>query len=139
MATGYGVDTWCADSLVTGRLDSGPGLVLRAIYRRYITPRGTLRGGDDEEVYGFDLSSYVGSTDAEIVLRTLPALMQAEALKDDRVVTAVATVAREDSPDGTISIVATVRIRLAGELTDFALTLGISEVTTRLLGIQEAA
>jgi hypothetical protein len=119
VALGYGVDTWCADSLVTGRLDSGRGLVARALYRRFITPRGTLSGGTDEQVYGFDLASYVGSSDVDLVLRTLPAIMRAEALKDDRIADVVATVSQDTTArDGTVSI-----------------TVSISDVSTTILGL----
>lgn len=136
MALGYGVDTWCADSLVTGRLDSGRGLVARALYRRFITPRGTLAGGTDEQVYGFDLSSYVGSTGIDLVLRTLPAIMRAEALKDDRIADVVATVSLDENPrDGTVSITAIITLRLVDEASSFDLTLSISDVTTTILGL----
>jgi hypothetical protein len=136
MALGYGVDTWCADSLVTGRLDSGRGLVARALYRRFITPRGTLSGGTDEQVYGFDLSAYVGSSDADLVLRTLPAIMRAEALKDDRIADVVVTVSQDvTARDGTISITAIVSLRLVDEATFFDLTMSVSDVSTTILGL----
>lgn len=141
---GYGVDTWCANTLVTGRLARGSRVVALAVFRRFITPRGTLHGllnddctdfvgGDEEGRYGFDLSAYVGAVGTEIALAALPAFMSAEAEKDDRVASASAEVSTVTNSAGQTSLYC----RVTGVLRDgeevFSLTLSVSEAATTLL------
>lgn len=139
MAQGYGVDTWCTDSLVTGRLDSGVSLVAHALYRRFITERGTLVGGLEESVYGLDLAGFVGTTTTERALSTLPGMMRAEALKDDRVRECLVTVSTSTDAEGSVSIVARLAVTLVDSGESFALTLGVSAVTTSILGLERIA
>lgn len=90
MATGYGQDTWCGDSLVTGRLARGVTNVVLSYYRRLTTARGTLRGLDDENknedelTFGFDLAELCGETDPETAVKIVPPQIRAELMKDDR-------------------------------------------------------
>lgn len=90
LALGWGVDLSCVTD-VTERMDevdpSKPTAVGQAVVRRYITPRG---GVIDDANYGFDLRGYVnhGSTDETIT--QLSGQIRAEAVKDERVLDAVA-------------------------------------------------
>lgn len=119
MATGYGIDIWCADSLVTGRYARGKMNVVLALYRRLITPRGTLRGvgdessNEDELSYGLDLSELIGEMDPEDAVKIVPGRIRAELLKDDRVAD-VLVVAYDPvyASDGT----ATLRFDVSGSL-----------------------
>lgn len=121
----------------TGRLARGVDVVIQALYRRYITPRGTLRGisDDDEDLaYGFDVSSYVGAVGTETAIAALPGLMRAEGMKDDRVADLVFTITAVTDAAGLTSL----RVEGAGTLhdegEDFTFTLSVNDVTTTLLG-----
>ena len=141
---GYGVDTWCARTLVSGRLARGTRVVALAVFRRFITPRGTLHGllnddctdflgGDEEGRYGLDLSAYVGAVGTDIATAALPAFMVAEAEKDDRVASATAEVSQVTRSDGMVSLYC----RVTGFLRDsedvFALTFSVDAAATNLL------
>ncbi len=129
---GYGVDTWCADRLVTGRLSRRAKTPVLAIYRRLITPRGTLR---DDPTYGFDVSAYVGAVGSRTAIASLPAILKAEIEKDDRVTNVSATVTSSTDALGLVSLVIRVKGFLVDEETDFALTLGVSDVTVEILSL----
>lgn len=134
MAEGYGADTRCDSSLRTGQLDRGVTLVMRALYRRLTTPRGTLQGltdgsGDEEGAYGLDLAGYVGAVGLDIAVRALPSQIRAELLKDDRV--SDVSVAVSASADGVITI--TIDARLSDESEDFQMTLRVQDATVVLV------
>jgi hypothetical protein len=130
MALGYGVDTWCGDRLVTGRMSRRSKTPLLAIHRRLITPRGTLR---DDPTYGFDVASYVGAVGYTTAIAALPSILRAEISKDDRLANVSARVVATTSAAGLVSLVITVEGFLVDEETDFTLTLGVSDVTVEIL------
>lgn len=134
MAQGYGIDTWCFDALQPGRLVSGRLLLAQAIYRRITTPRGTLRGGEEERVYGLDLSGYVGAVGVERSAAIFPTIIRAELMKDDRISSVRVTAAVSSDATGAVYVSTTVDVEPVGELESFSLTLAISEVTTAVLG-----
>jgi len=134
MSTGYGQDTWCLAALQPGRMVSGRTLVAQALYRRWTTPRGTLRGGDEESVYGVDVVGVVGSLALPAALASLPGMMRAEALKDDRVLDVRATVSTETDTGGMVRVTAAAQVTLVDDSESFTLTLAISETTVELLG-----
>ncbi len=137
--SGYGVDVWCTDQVVSGRLVRGPRVVAQALYRRLITPRGMLRGGDEESAYGFDLSGYIGATNFPEMLGPLPGLIRNELLKDDRVADVAVGVVSSKDAAGLVYITLTINVVLVNEGETFALTVGASETTVELLGFAEAA
>lgn len=130
----YGVDIWCTDSMHTGRLARGITVVAQALYRRQITPRGTLRGGDEEANYGIDLAGYVGSSDPETAALALPGIIGAELRKDDRVAD-VQTVVTVEKVEGLDSFTIKERVVLHDEDSAFTLTLSVSQVGAALLGV----
>lgn len=138
MAQGYGADTWCGDSMVTGRLSRGVTHVVLALYRRLITPRGTLRpvnenSNEEELSYGFDLAQFVGAVGPELAVLIAPPQICAELQKDDRVL-AVDCVGRYAyNPDGTAILYFDVTGVLLEANEDFAFTVKIDNVTTSLL------
>jgi hypothetical protein len=134
MSTGYGRDTWCLSSLQPGRLVSGRALVAQALYRRWTTPRGTLRGGDEESVFGVDVVGVVGSLALPAALAALPGMMRAEALKDDRVLDVRVTVSSTTDSAGMVTVVASAQVTLVNDSEDFTLTLSITDATVELLG-----
>lgn len=134
MTTGFGRDTWCADALQPGRLVSGNTLLAQALYRRWTTPRGTLRGGDEEAVYGIDVVGMVGSLALPQLLASMPDMMRAEALKDDRVADCRVTVVRTTASDGTVTIYPSAVVTPADGNESFTMTLAVTDVTVTLLG-----
>lgn len=135
MSTGFGTDTACYDALQTGRLVTGPELVAQALFRRFITARGTLVDGADGEVYGLDLQDFIGQIGPRSALDVLPDVIRAECLKDDRVESAEITVDVVLNTDGTYQITATIDATLADEGGDFTLTVGVDQVSVSFLGV----
>jgi hypothetical protein len=136
MATGYGVDSWATDSVFTGRLARGKTLVAQACYRRLTTPRGTLRGGPDEENYGIDLSSIIGAGNPLRVQAMLPSMIRGELVKDDRVADVSVTADYTQDTAGRASFVIVVNVQLYEPDSDFELTIAVSGVTTKLVGLE---
>lgn len=134
MAIGYGTGMWCTDRIRSGRRATHRQVVAHALYRRLITPRGTLRGSEAAAAYGFDVSGYIGAVGDDIALRSLPSQVEAELSKDDRAssVSCVATLSTDAS--GLTSIVLEISATLADESGDFAFTLSASALTTTILG-----
>lgn len=139
----YGTDTSCLDSLVTGRLVTGPRLVVEALYRRLITPRGMLGGGLEESTYGLDVGGYVGSLTGNagispgagpVLTAALPAMVRNECAKDDRVDTVDAEAVIVDRGDGTYMLRIGITGTLVGSGESFRLTVGIDDVSTQFLG-----
>ncbi|MFA5436583.1 MAG: hypothetical protein WC372_11150 [Candidatus Neomarinimicrobiota bacterium] len=130
---GYGSEVWCLSELGTGRLVSGRAALAQALYRRLVTPRGTLRGGREESAYGLDVAGYVGAVGTTVARIALPAVVRAELLKDDRVrsVTVSATSVEES---GGITLVLDLDVTPHDEDEEFRLTLGVSDVGVSVLG-----
>ena len=132
MATNFGRDISCTDSLRTGRFVSGVRLVAEAAYRRLITPRGTLRGGEEEENYGFDLSSLIGSVVTASDAAALEGRIANELLKDERISTVTAVVTMTKRGPSTFFDVDVSATTAEGP---FTLQLSVTDVTVELLGI----
>lgn len=127
----YGRDTYAVNGVRTGRLVTGTLLVAQALYRRLITPRGTLLY---DTSYGLDLSELVGEVGPELAAAALPGMIRNELMKDDRVsdVGATITVVTEGAETELVIEIAAV---LAESGETFSLTVGVSDVTTQLLGV----
>ena len=133
MSTDYGRDTSCTTSLRTGRFVTGARLVAEAIYRRLTTPRGMLRGGEDEANYGLDLTELCGATDIKTLTASLPGQIESEVTKDERIDSvSVEVLAVTEGPETTFTIQISCTL-LEGET--FELQLLASAVTVELLGI----
>lgn len=131
--TDYGTDTSCTTSLRTGRLVSGLRLVAEAAYRRITTPRGTLRGGEDEANYGMDLEELVGSGDPVALAATLPGRIRNELLKDERIDEVDAEVVSTTEGPSTSFDISIVGTTAEGQ---FELVLGARDVKLSLLKIE---
>lgn len=125
----FGSDTSCTNELKPGRLVSGNRLVAEAAYRRLTTPRGSLRGGEDEQNYGLDLSELIGE-DARI-LPALPQMIKNELTKDERIedVNAIVTV------NNTVPVEVTIDIEAFTADGPFSLQIGVDAVTVELLKV----
>lgn len=134
MAAGYGRALWCTDQIRSGRRATHMQVVAHALFRRLITPRGTLRGGEEETAYGFDVSGYIGATSEDFAAVSLPAQVRAELMKDDRVSDVAVDAFISTGANGLTQVVLNVTAVLADESGDFAFTVAATAVTTTLLG-----
>lgn len=130
-STGYGRCMSCLDRLSTGRRVTGARLLGEAIYRRLTTPRGTVANAP---TYGYDLSAYVGSVGGRVAAAALPAVVESEILKDNRVASVEAAVTRDvDGSSETFTV--EISVTPADETSTFDLTLAVSDVSVDLIGI----
>jgi hypothetical protein len=127
-----GLDTYCLDALISGRLVSGVQLVAQRCYHRLITPTGTLRGGEEEADFGIDLADYVGSTAPDVVDATLRVRVVNELRKDPAVDFVTCAAVRSES-GGEVSW--TLTIDITTTLGDVQLILAVSAVSVQLLGV----
>lgn len=132
MSTNFGREISCTDSLRTGRFVSGARIVAEAAYRRLTTPRGMLRGGEDEANYGLDLTELIGSVATKADAAALGGRISSELKKDERILTVTVTVTPIPGPVATQFDIA-----ISADTTDgpFVLQLSVSDVTVELLGI----
>lgn len=137
---GYGVDTWCGDSRITGRLARGRTALALALYRRLITPRGSLTGSPEAEVYGFDVAGFIGRVGYERALGALPSMIAAELRKDDRVLDVLVEITTATDERGDISLGIKVHVTPVDETQDFPLTLAANDNALAIVGaLPEAA
>ncbi len=133
MSTDYGRDVSCTDSLKTGRFVTGARLVGEAAYRRLTTPRGMLRGGEEEQNYGLDLTELCGATNPDSAAAALPGRIRSELSKDERIASVdVDVLVSKSGPETTFTITIEAQTVAAGP---FTLVLLASAVTIELLGV----
>lgn len=137
MAIDYGRDVSCTTELRTARYSTGVRLVGEAYYRRLTTPRGQLRGGEDEANYGLDITAFVGRGDPKSVIASLPGQIESELMKDERSEDITVTVEQEPT-DGGIGIKLLITITAVTTEGPFSLQLSVDDVSAELLGIVEA-
>lgn len=132
-----GRDVSCTTGLRTGRLTTGARLVAEAFYRRLTTPRGMLRGGEEETLYGLDLTALVGTTVTEGDRSALAGRIIAQLSLDERATDIAVEVEEETLDDGNVRL----RIAISASTADgpFELVIGASSVTVDLLRINAEA
>lgn len=134
MAAGFGADTFCDHTgLRPGRLVRGNLALAQALLRRATTPRGVLRGGEEESNYGLDVAGYVGSVGPQIAARALPSVLRTEWLKDDRVADVAIEGLVTQNTDGTSDVVLSCVVQPADESETFPLTLSVNDTTGTVL------
>jgi hypothetical protein len=133
MSTNYGSDVSATTSLRTGRLVTGARLVAESAFRRLITPRGMLRGGEEEANFGLDLTELVGGVTSSAEEATIPGRVQAELLKDERIESVDVTVLRMRQGPGTRYRITIEALTNAGP---FSLQVGVNDVSTELIGLK---
>lgn len=128
--TDFGYDVSCvADLDPTFRLVTGREAVAQAIARRLSTKNGALALVGDDPDYGSDLRELVGEDVGPRALFELQARAEAEALKDERVLTAKAS--------GSLAAgVLTLVLALSDADGPFRLVLAVSEATVQILKVQ---
>lgn len=132
MATDFGRDLSCTTSLQTMRYVTGARLVGEAAYRRLTTPRGMLRGSEEDSVYGLDLTALVGKGDPFAVAASLPGQIRAELVKDERIVDVDVEILTVAVGAGTSL---EIRIEAETDAGPFELTLAVSQVSAALLNL----
>lgn len=130
--SGFGRDTSCTSSLRPGQFVTGVRLVAEAAYRRLTTPRGMLRGGEDEANYGLDLLDMIGAVATKSDAVALGGRIRNELLKDERIESVDATVVLSRSGPATELDITVDVVTREGP---FALTIRVDEVSVQLLGI----
>lgn len=111
--------------------------VAQSIRRRLSTPRGALQGLGDEEAsaeelsFGFDLTALIGQPSDEIEAK-VPGMTVAEVEKDDRVVSATASVSTELIEPTAYEFTVTIECFLTTD-ENLSLTLGVSETSVQLI------
>jgi hypothetical protein len=134
VSTGFGTEIYCTDRLRTGKYVSGRIALAQAIFRRLTTPRGTLRGGAEEETYGIDLPGFVGRTATKIAVAALPGIVRNELLKDDRIADALVTVNAQTDTNGLATLYIDIDVVTVDEEEDFSLTIAASGTSVDLIG-----
>lgn len=134
MPAGFGTEIYCTDRLRTGKYVSGRVALAQAIFRRLTTPRGTLRGGDEEQTYGIDLAGFVGRTATKIAVAALPGIVRAELLKDDRIADVLVTINPQTAANGLVTLYIDIDVVTADENEDFSLTIAASGTSVDLIG-----
>lgn len=104
---------------------SGRALLIEALIRRLVTRRGSLMGDPD---YGTDVRAYVNKASTAAGAAALAAGISAELAKDERVKSASAT-------STFVNNTLTVAISLVDAAGPFKLTLAVSDVSLKLLGV----
>ncbi len=122
MAVDFGRDVSCTTSIKTGRYVTGARLVAEAAFRRLTTPRGMLRGGEEEANYGMDLSAEVGKTQRED--RSLPGRITNELKKDERIESVTVDVVRTEEAKRV-----TLKVRIVAQTAAGPFTLRVSATT----------
>lgn len=132
----YGRELSCTDQISTVRYVTGARLVAEAAYRRLTTPRGLLRGGEDEADYGLDLLELVGSVRSDADAASLPGRIRNELAKDDRIATGTLDVVVDVSEDGAKGKRFSVRIEAQTGAGPFTLTLAVNDVSVEIVGLE---
>jgi len=132
----YGTDVSCTDGLQTGVLVSGNRLLAQALYRRLITPRGMLRGGEKEADYGIDLVGLIGNINYPGMLAALPGQIRSECLKDERVSDVSATVEESEDSAGAVTYLITISVT-PEDGSEFDFLMSVNDATAALFGYTE--
>ena len=136
MASVFGKDTSCTTGIRAGRFVTGLRLVAEAAYRRITTPRGMLRGSEDDQSYGIDITELIGQASSKAVVAALPGRIANKLAKDERIESTEVDVAEVTSG---IERSYAITIRCVTAEGPFTLQLAASDVSVELLGIEEAA
>lgn len=126
-------DTYCIDALKTGRYASGTTLTAQRLYHALTTPRGALRGGEDEGSFGEDLSSIIGNNSNDAA-RQIKAKVARAASKDEDILSISTNVISTIESNGSTSFIVT--ISAESSTGPFEFVLAISDVTIALIGLK---
>lgn len=121
----FGFDLSCTTDLDPLMVEvSGLALLGQAVYRRFITPRGSVI---DDPNYGFDLQTLLNDDLDPQDVGQITASIQNECVKDERILSATASVVIV--PPGILNVT----LNLTSALGPFKLVLAVSAVTVAIL------
>ena len=128
---GYGHDLSCTTDIDPMGIEvDGLTTLAQALFRRVITPRGTLL---DDPNYGIDLTGYVNDDLSPSDVARIGASVDAEFLKDERVLRSSTTITLLGN--GTVITVASAVTPNSGAT--FQLVLSITQVTAQILSVSQ--
>jgi hypothetical protein len=130
----FGTDTLCLDSRKTGQYAFGGAIVGQRAYHRLTTPRGALRGGEDEANFGIDLPGEIGRAATDAHARSIEGKIRNELCKDEQIETVDVTLVR--SVDGP-AVAYDITIEAKTAAGPFQLVLSVSAVSVQLVGLTE--
>lgn len=131
--TAYGTDSYCLDSMKTGRMVRGTALIGQRLYHALITPRGALLGGPDEESFGEDLEELVGSPAGKESERAIRNKVQRAASKDDEILSVSVNIQTTTETNGAVSHEVSITAQTAKG--PFDLVLSINDLEVSLVGL----
>lgn len=131
----FGRDTWCFDTLQTGRLMSDRDLVASDLYRRIITPPGGLAflGTEDDRAWGFGVQRYLGSL---ATAATIGSELEQQLRLSVYVQTVAARVTEQRLPDNSRALELLVGATTTAGPIRFKV--GVDQVSARFLGLEPA-
>jgi hypothetical protein len=109
-------------------------LVGQRCYHRLITPRGALRGGEDEANFGLNLTEEIGRRSGPGQSESLRGRIEQELLKEVELASVEVSVTTVEEGATATYAIEVVGYTAAGP---FTLVLAASEVTVELLGLKE--
>ena len=122
----YGTDLSDVTDLTEDMAEvSGRLCMIQALARRIQTPRGTLI---DDPNYGIDITDYLDADIADSSLSQVAGLVDAEFLKDERVIGSTTSVTSKNS-------VLTIQSQLQDGAGPFKLVLSVDQVTIAILKV----
>jgi phage baseplate assembly protein W len=124
-APAYGTDLSCVSDLDPSMAEvSGNALLAQACARRLLTPAGTLI---DDASYGYDLEQFIDADIALSDVSQIQSAIQAELLKDQRVLSCTAVVTYTQATS-----VLTANIQITGASGPFSFVLTISQLAATI-------
>lgn len=131
MADTFGKDVFCLDSIRTGRYATGAMLIGQRFYHDLITPRGMLRGGEEEGNFGQDLPGLIGSDVDERLEQQINDKINRAKANDERVASVTSSISTTTDDTGETSVEIDIRAETAAG--PFRLVVAITDVSVELL------
>lgn len=131
--TDYGRDTYCLDSLRTGKFASGATLIGQRLYHALTTPRGALLGGEEAQNWGEDVEGLIGTPAGPNTESKIRAKVDRAASKDETIASITTAIVSSVDAAGDTSHEVTIDAKTAAG--PFQLVLSIGSVTVDLLGL----
>ena len=136
MSAGYGRTIYCygPNGLQPGRALTGRAALAASLWRRFMTPRASLQGGDEELAFGYDVRRLLGTSTTGVAAQRIATILESEAAKDERIAAVAASVVSVRGADSTAVVTFSLVVTPADDTDTFALTLEVSTVDVQILG-----
>lgn len=134
MTTDFGRDTFCLNSLRTGRMATGPTLIGQRLYHCLITQRGALAGGEEEANFGESLQDLIGAPSGRGTESQIRAKVRRAAGSDARILETKIEIASTTETTGASTHAVSISCTTAEG--PFDLVVAIGSVTVELLKLE---